>query len=736
MKSSLKILSAGLLLSTIGMVTIACGSGGGSAVHQDGNVTKVTIATEEKNASNILSVGDTLALTAATAPDDDAKNLIWASSNPSVGALKKQTVVAKGLGYTKVTASYKDVVGSYLVFVTEHATEKGTITWNEKADHSNIMLAVGESFKISDLIVSASPALDCAAIASGEGAITIENNETVTATGVGDFSITVVAGNRKGNISGKVISEDMGAFVELAEVTAETYNYTAYSFTTGLIVSNENTVLVQNGDYDSETHGFTLSGIVYGKDAEENDIAAPVTLAATETDNGFNFADTFTFDYGVPPTREALGIKGWTGNLATWKETQFEDEDGNFFPAWYMAETKAGDVDALFNSLFGTADAPWYYFQKYAKAVGVVAMMTGEDDLVLYPYKLNSSKEIEIIESVTLTTTPYSAACYVEDIGSTALAATNAWLENPTLPEKLDTSLLSSFFHNITVSGNNYTTTFKGYWQKGQSPDGWYYDGAAKTKEVLPTYESEKRFTPNAILTTFTNVDPKVTLPVEGYPLASDYGYFTGTKDLYFVDTNKGVFHTSNVVDGALTSNLAEAKALTNSDDSPLVFGEDEDFSDKVINSIRSFDYETLSVDNPNAYDYIGGASWTKATTNEEKHTVTFDYNFNGEDCVKVVDSDNSLYGVWGLFLKGDEIGALCTGWRYYVQDWAVQGSTVLTVTVEVAEDLSFAKFHMVLPMSANDEYATDITISNVGTTVMDEEAQALIDAHNASLSE
>ena len=43
MKNSLKILSAGLLLSTIGMVTIACGSGGGSAVHQDGNVTKVTI---------------------------------------------------------------------------------------------------------------------------------------------------------------------------------------------------------------------------------------------------------------------------------------------------------------------------------------------------------------------------------------------------------------------------------------------------------------------------------------------------------------------------------------------------------------------------------------------------------------------------------------------------------------------------------------------------------------------
>ncbi len=731
MKSSLKILSAGLLLSTIGMVTIACGSGGGSAVHQDGNVTKVTITTEESNASNILSVGDTLALTASTAPDDDAKNLIWASSNPSVGALKKQTVVAKGLGYTKVTASYKDVVGSYLVFVTEHAKESGKIIWNETVDHKSMMLAVGDSFKISDLIVSASPALDCAGIASGEGAITIENNETVTAVGVGDFSITVVAGNFKGNISGKVISEEMGAFVELAEVTAETYNYTAYSFTTGLIISNENTVLIQNGDYDSATHGFTLSGVVYGKDAEDKDIVAPVTLAATETDKGFDFADTFTFDYGFPPTREALGIKGWTGNLAAWKETQFEDEDGNFFPAWYMAETKAKDVDALFNSLFGTADAPWYYFEKYGKAVGVVAMMTGEDDLVLYPYKLNANQEIEIIESVTLSTTPYSAACYVEDIGSTALAATNAWLENPTLPEKLDTSLLSSFFHNITTNGNNYTVSFKSSWEKGQCPSGWYWD-AGKTKEVLPVLEYEKRFTPTAILENYKSISSKYAVPDTSRTLASEKGFLTGRKDLYFVDSNRGVYSASNVADSEVGA-FNNPKAIMNGD-TPLVFKEGEDFSDKAINTYGVLDYEYQQSKSEKAFDYIGQASWTASENNGE--ATTFSYNFNGPDAEKLVDADNSLYGFFGVMFSGEDLtGTL--GWIYYVQGWSIPGApAVLEVTATVANDLSSMSFRVVLPMDANTEYATNITISNVGTTVMDEEAQALIDAHNASLSE
>ena len=59
-----------------------------------------------------------------------------------------------------------------------------------------------------------------------------------------------------------------------------------------------------------------------------------------------------------------------------------------------------------------------------------------------------------------------------------------------------------------------------------------------------------------------------------------------------------------------------------------------------------------------------------------------------------------------------------------------------MEVTATVSNDLSSMSFRVVLPMDANTEYATNITISNVGTTVMDEEAQALIDAHNASLSE
>ena len=734
MKKALKILSAGLLLSTLGMVTIACGGGSNEpakssdsgGTHQDADVTSINIT---PSGSNIIALGATLEMNITTAPDNDPANVVLTSSNTEVATVAGKTVTATGYGYTKITATYKEASASCLVFVTEHAGEKGTISWKSNLDHNHIMISVGDSFDINDYIKSVSPSLDAIGIASGEDAISLEGS-VVTATDVGSFSITIVAGKLKGNLSGKVVSEDFGDFAELAEQTGVNYNYTAYSDMAGLIVSNENTLLVLDGDsYDEETKRFSLNGIVYGQDGEGADIQAPVTLGGQETEDGFVYDDEFVLGHGIPATRDAMNIKGWNLSLYDWEEVAFEDEDENLIPAWVFAENKAGELEGLYDSIFGVEASPWYYFQTYGKAEGAVAMLSGENGLMLIPYKTVEG-EIELIDEVELSSgSSYGAIAYIDDIGQVNLAATTAWLADPQFAEPLDTSLMASFFHNLGEV-SNYTVTYKGGWEKGESPAGWYY---GTDKEVLVTYEVEERFTPTADLVTYNNVKSTATLPLQGFPLASDYGFTTGAKNLYFVDAARGVFSASNLGDDyTVGENFSEPKAVT-SDDIPLVYEEGEDFSDKAMNTFLRMSPD-FGKDGEKTYDYVANASWTKSEDSEDGNSLVYSYNFNGEDCTKVVDSDNSLYGVWGMFLKGETLTAMCTGWRYYIQDWAIPGSTVLEVEVSVAKDLSSCTFHMVLPMSATAEYGTTVTISNVGSTVMTEEAQALIDAHNAEL--
>ncbi len=278
---------------------------------------------------------------------------------------------------------------------------------------------------------------------------------------------------------------------------------------------------------------------------------------------------------------------------------------------------------------------------------------------------------------------------------------------------------------------NNYTATVKGGWEKGESPSDWYYDTG---KEILLTYECEKRFTPKAFTMTYKNVKETATLPFSGYPLASEFGFVTGASTLYLIDNANGVFSSDNLDDSYNVGKYEVPKAILTydgNDSIPLVFQEGEDFSDHRIDTYGILDYEGWAARSTEAYDFIGNASWTLKAKNESE--IACHYNFSGEDCTKLYDAENSLYGFWGVMFSIEDLTSFA-GWCYYVRDLSVAGSTALNAEIIVARDLRSLTFHVTLPLNASSTYGTTITINNVGTTVMPDDAQAVIDAHNASL--
>jgi len=696
----LKTLSVVALLGAGVIGTVSCGgdiNSNDTSSDTKTEDTKPAIISEDGLTS--IDIGQTLQLSV----ENVTGKISWKSKNTGIATVDENGLVTGvNEGEVEITARVDGQTLTIKLTITDpEADIKGKVIISEELP-SEIIIGTDNALDLDTNDYVTVTKVNRWTLTTESDTVEIVGHKII-GVDYGPFLVTLKAGATRRAIEGYVVSPDKAKFNGFIDSIGN--NFIVANSITGTSFVTENYYANFDNVNDTETEATFTGAVINPND----NYSYPFELTMPITNNMFDEEKaTLTMKEGYGRTPKAYGYDSFNsdGNMggAKFTEVIVQGEPAGYY---LLQDEAVGEYDTVLSLWYDrVAPGSYYYFNTLVKQatkneIGGLVAVLGSDESFASFFPVDTSGQI--VQAINYNGQTLSLGLQIADVGTTSIKAVETWIKNPTIPEQIDISDLTTFLTNVTTT-KKYTLEGSAKWvdadgKAAACPDGFKFDGGV---EVLPTFETVSYVNENAVYNKVISAnsiyDVGMTTPA------------AGTIDLSITKNNVFYSASGTVVDGVDTLNAAEADAdatLTDiwQDGSILTVGSlllDPEEDGKTLLSMASFYEKTV----------------------DENGTTTYGYNLYGPDAQYGLGEYWPGLQGFSTILVNYNLGFITTFW-FGAQGWSMDGANMSFALNNEKTELTFT---MSLDVSNNLQYIFGWTIKNVGTDAMPEVAKTIIE--------